>query len=103
VVIISGLVEGGIPRHPPSDMPEAEADAFMEEQRRLFYVGITRVKADPQAGRPGRLILSHVMTAPTEIVMRSGLKVIAHHGGYSSVLASRFLSEFDAPEGESVE
>ena len=30
----------------------------LEEQRRLFYVGITRVKAIPSSNRPGSLLLT---------------------------------------------
>jgi hypothetical protein len=47
VVIIAGCVEGLLPTAPDEDLPPANRDAKLEEERRLFFVGLTRVKAEP--------------------------------------------------------
>src|ERR1700693_6438212 len=46
-VVIAGCVEGLLPAEPEQGTSIAERNAVLEEQRRLFYVGITRVKAAP--------------------------------------------------------
>jgi DNA helicase-2/ATP-dependent DNA helicase PcrA len=68
-VIIVGLEEGLFP-HMRSDTPEA-----VEEERRLFYVGLTRARS--------RLTLSHAHSR-------------ALHGGRDYRMPSRFLSELPA-------
>jgi DNA helicase-2/ATP-dependent DNA helicase PcrA len=68
-VVITGLEEGIFP-HSRSDTPEA-----LEEERRLFYVGITRARS--------RLVLSHAETRTI-------------HGGRDYRLPSRFLRELPA-------
>jgi DNA helicase II / ATP-dependent DNA helicase PcrA len=45
VVIIAGCVEGLLPAFDPELTP-AEQQAALEEQRRLFFVGLTRVKPE---------------------------------------------------------
>jgi DNA helicase-2/ATP-dependent DNA helicase PcrA len=65
-VLITGLEEGLFP-HVRSDTPEA-----LEEERRLFYVGITRARRT--------LVLSHAESR-------------AMHGGRDYRLPSRFLGE----------
>jgi DNA helicase II / ATP-dependent DNA helicase PcrA len=65
-VLITGLEEGLFP-HVRSDTPEA-----LEEERRLFYVGLTRARRT--------LVLSHSESR-------------AMHGGRDYRLPSRFLSE----------
>jgi DNA helicase-2/ATP-dependent DNA helicase PcrA len=64
--MITGLEEGLFP-HVRSDTPEA-----LEEERRLFYVGITRARRT--------LVLSHAESR-------------AMHGGRDYRLPSRFLAE----------
>jgi DNA helicase-2/ATP-dependent DNA helicase PcrA len=59
VTIVAGCVEGLLPRQPERGMPQAEAAAIIEEQRRLFFVAISRVKAVPEANKPGTLILTY--------------------------------------------
>ena len=63
VVIIAGCIDGLIPAEPDQGTP-AERAAAMEEQRRLFYVGLTRVKADPASNRPGTLIFRLLGISP---------------------------------------
>jgi len=58
-VFIGGCVQGVLPQLPKAETPKAQADADLEEARRLFFVGITRVKADPENGRPGSLFISY--------------------------------------------
>jgi DNA helicase II / ATP-dependent DNA helicase PcrA len=64
VTIIAGCVQGLLPRLPDADLTVAERRAQMEEQRRLFYVGITRVKAEPANGKPGKLVLTYSRQMP---------------------------------------
>ncbi len=68
-VIITGLEEGLFP-HSRSDTPET-----LEEERRLFYVGLTRARR--------HLILTHAESR-------------AIHGGRDYRLPSRFLGEIPA-------
>jgi superfamily I DNA/RNA helicase len=44
-VFIAQCVQGVLPQMPKQGTPKAVADAAREEARRLFFVGITRVKA----------------------------------------------------------
>ena len=69
IVIITGLEEGLFP-HSRSDTPET-----LEEERRLFYVGLTRARR--------HLILTHAESR-------------AIHGGRDYRLPSRFLGEIPA-------
>lgn len=54
IVVIAGRVDGLLPAEPEQGTSIAERQAILEEQRRLFYVGITRVKAAPSSNRPGQ-------------------------------------------------
>jgi DNA helicase II / ATP-dependent DNA helicase PcrA len=58
-VFVAGCVEGILPPASEPEWSKDEKDAALEEARRLFYVGITRVKADPNNGRPGSLFISY--------------------------------------------
>ena len=44
VTIIAGCIQGLLPKQPDYTLPAAQQALEMEEKRRLFYVGITRVK-----------------------------------------------------------
>ncbi len=52
-VYIAGCVDGLVPSREDLTKPLAERRAKLEEDRRLFYVAMTWVKADPDNGRPG--------------------------------------------------
>jgi len=67
VTIVSGCVEGLLPRRPGADMTAEQQADYFEEQRRLFYVGITRVKAAPDQGKPGTLEQIRVTPAHTRM------------------------------------
>jgi superfamily I DNA/RNA helicase len=92
-VFIAGCVQGVLPQMPKPGMPKVESDADLEEARRLFFVGITRVKAEPENGRPGSLFISY----PKEMNAgaASGEKVAFQHVvyGQAQLLPSIFIQE----------
>jgi superfamily I DNA/RNA helicase len=98
VVIIAGCVEGVMPRQRQDDMTDAEYAESIEEYRRLFFVGVTRVKTAPADGQPGHLIIAASRKVPTAIAMK-GVAVAGWEGGMARTITSRFLSELgaDAP------
>ena len=93
VVIIGGCIEGLLPSAPDRDLTAVENAALLEEQRRLFYVGITRCKSDPACNQPGILILTSSRTMKLADAMQSGIKPA--HVSYATayVHASRFMRE----------
>jgi ATP-dependent DNA helicase UvrD/PcrA len=99
ITIIAGCVEGLLPRQPEKGTPAAEAAALIEEQRRLFFVGITRVKAEPHIGKPGTLILTSSRRMPLASAMGAGITPAGVQYGIARLNASRFIGELgpDAP------
>ena len=93
VTIIAGCVEGLLPKQPDPDLPEAARVAQLEEQRRLFYVGISRVKAAPHQGKPGTLILTYSQEMPLAAAMGAGISPASSNFGQARLLASRFIRE----------
>jgi DNA helicase II / ATP-dependent DNA helicase PcrA len=93
VVIIAGCVEGLLPAAPDSNVSQAENATSLEEQRRLFFVGLTRVKADLKNNRPGILVLSSSRSMSLADAMQSGIKPAKVEYGKAYVHASRFLKE----------
>lgn len=93
VVIIAGCVEGLLPVRPDANLPEADQRSQMEEQRRLFYVGLTRVKAEPGTNRQGTLILTSSLTMPLADSMSAGVAYASSSYGNANLIASRFLGE----------
>lgn len=93
VTIICGCVQGLLPRQPGPDLPPAERQASLEEQRRLFYVGITRVKAVPDEGKPGKLVLTYSQTMPVADAKGSGIEPAAVAYGTAHLIASPFIAE----------
>jgi superfamily I DNA/RNA helicase len=94
VTIIAGCVEGLLPRQPGPDLNAQETLASIEEQRRLFYVGITRVKAVPP-DQPGHLVLTSAREMPVATARRAGITPANANFGQAQLLPSRFLGEFD--------
>jgi ATP-dependent DNA helicase UvrD/PcrA len=92
-VFIAGCVQGVLPQLPKAGTPKAMADSAQEEARRLFFVGITRVKADPHKKRPGSLFISY----PKEMNAgaASGENIAFHHVvyGQAQLLPSIFIQE----------
>ncbi len=98
VVIIAGCVEGIMPRQRQDDMTDAEYAELIEEYRRLFFVGLTRVKAVPADGQPGHLIITASRKVPIAIAMK-GVADAGWEGGMKRTINSRFLGELgdDSP------
>jgi len=100
VVIIAGCVEGIMPRMREAEMTDDEYAEMIEEFRRLFFVGLTRVKAAPSDARPGHLIISASRKVPTAIAMK-GVAVAGWEGRDAiRTINSRFLGELggDSPK-----
>lgn len=96
VTIVSGCVEGLLPRRPDQDMTAQQAADYLEEQRRLFYVGITRVKAAPAQGAPGTLVLTYAQEMPFADAMQAGIQPAQQAYDTAVLIASRFINELGA-------
>lgn len=93
VTIIAGCVQGLLPRLPAHGLSPAEQTQHLEEQRRLFYVGITRVKASPQKGKPGTLILTYSQQMPVREALSVGISPAQQRRGQAILHASQFIHE----------
>ena len=93
ITFIAGCVEGLLPKQPDQDEPEAARIASIEEQRRLFFVGITRVKAAPDRGKPGTLILTYSQNMPIAQAMGARIAPAGRRYGTARLQASRFIRE----------
>jgi superfamily I DNA/RNA helicase len=100
--IIAACVEGVLPRRPDDDLTDNQKLADIEEQRRLFFVGITRVKASPGDGEPGRLFLTYSRRMAAADARQSGIQPASFEYGEAVMNASRFLTQLGpaAPERE---
>jgi DNA helicase-2/ATP-dependent DNA helicase PcrA len=83
VAIVAGCIEGLIPTT-DSDHTPAQAQANLHEQRRLFYVSMTRCREI--------LLLSSVLRLPVDLAYRIGARVLGRRGTCRTI-ASRFLGE----------
>jgi superfamily I DNA/RNA helicase len=83
-VFIPGCVGGLIPSN-PGDLPFEEEMRFREEQRRLFYVAITRARRT--------LVLSSTSTLPRTFAHRMRAPVVGGDSVNGLTIASSFLSE----------
>jgi DNA helicase-2/ATP-dependent DNA helicase PcrA len=94
LVVVVGCASGAIPTI-DSSLPLAEQDAKLREQRRLFYVAITRAT--------DTLVLSSVTRMPLGTALRAGITPAAvfrqGHEQMARIGASPFLAELggDAP------
>lgn len=93
VTIVAGCVEGLLPKQPAPGTPAAQAAAEIEEQRRLFFVGISRVKADLANGKPGTLILTNSRRMTLAGAMGAGITPASVQYGVARLHASRFIAE----------
>ncbi|HEX4211812.1 MAG TPA: 3'-5' exonuclease [Candidatus Dormibacteraeota bacterium] len=84
LVVVADCIEGLLPRVDAS-LPRAEQEAQLREQRRLFYVALTRTR--------NVLVLSSVSWLSKEIAFRVGAKVGATSAYSVRTIASRFLNE----------
>jgi superfamily I DNA/RNA helicase len=92
VTIISGCVEGLLPKQPEQSLPVATQEAQIEEQRRLFFVGISRVKSSPEEGKTGTLLLTYSQRMPLADAMSAGISPASTSRGIARLNASRFIS-----------
>jgi len=83
-VVVTGLVEGLIPWR-DEDVPFEEQRRRLEEQRRLFYVAITRPKRT--------LVLSSVLTLPRALAHKMRARVRGGNQLAANTITSTFLSE----------
>lgn len=84
LVIVMGCLNGLIPSD-PRDAPIEEQVRMLEEQRRLFYVALTR-------GRH-TLVLSSVLRLPRELAHRMGARVFNGGWDWARTMASPFIAE----------
>ena len=84
VVIVTGCIEGLIPTI-LTDLTPAEQNAYEKEQRRLFYVAMTRGRRT--------LVLSSVQRVPLELAYRIGVQFVHHTAADARTIGSRFLAE----------
>jgi DNA helicase-2/ATP-dependent DNA helicase PcrA len=93
ITIIAGCVEGLMPKQPDAELTFAEQEVSLEEQRRLFYVGITRVKSIPHENKPGTLILTNSSSMSVARAMGAGISPASIYNGAARLNASRFIRE----------
>jgi superfamily I DNA/RNA helicase len=91
-VFIVGCVEGLLPAQPEPDMSPIERLAKLEEDRRLFYVGLTRVKADLPT-RVGYLALTYPQRMKSADAYASQITPVRVAGITAYLQPSRFLAE----------
>lgn len=84
LVVVLGCVEGLTPSVDTS-ASQPEQLRSLEEQRRLFYVALTRAKAT--------LLLSSVSSLPTDLTHKMRATLRTHRRLNSPTINSRFLSE----------
>jgi DNA helicase II / ATP-dependent DNA helicase PcrA len=84
LVVVVGCMQGLIP-FVDMDLPQPQRDRALEEQRRLFYVAITRTRR--------MLVLSNVIQLPRDLAHRIGALVIGGSASHASTIASKFLTE----------
>jgi superfamily I DNA/RNA helicase len=83
-VVVTGLIEGLIPSR-DDDLPFEVQMRHVEEQRRLFYVAITRPKKT--------LVLSSVLSLPRNLAHNMGAFVQGGDQFTAGTIASTFLSQ----------
>lgn len=84
VAIISGCVQGLVPFQ-DDDQPENEREAILKEQRRLFYVAMTRCTE--------RLVLSSFIRIQRKLAYKIGAKLPWGRSPVARTIASEFWSE----------
>ena len=92
-VFIVGCVEGLLPGGAAQGATPAEITAKLEEDRRLFYVGITRVKATLDRGLPGYLALTFPQTMARAEALQSQITPVGYRGTRAILQPSRFLAD----------
>lgn len=85
MVVIMGCIRGMIPAIIPEDLSGLEQVRFVEEQRRLFFVALTRARSI--------LVLSNFAYVPRDLAHRMRIPVRAGTPFDAITYASRFLDE----------
>lgn len=85
MVIVAGCIAGMIPGVIPPDLSPAEQQRFMEEQRRLFFVAITRTR--------GVLVLSNFTRIRRDLAHRMRVPVQGGNRVQARTYASTFMRE----------
>lgn len=93
ITIISGCVQGLLPRPPDEELTVAERAQHLEEQRRLFYVGITRTKAVPSEQKPGTLLLTYSQEMPLGDALSANITPAGQRYGSALLNGSQFIRE----------
>jgi DNA helicase II / ATP-dependent DNA helicase PcrA len=99
-VFIAQCVQGVLPRIPERGTPKAVADAALEEARRLFFVGITRVKAGN--GHPGTLCITYPKEMLAGIAKQLDIPFTKTNYGLAQLSPSIFLQELGPSAPKSV-
>jgi superfamily I DNA/RNA helicase len=84
VTIVSGCIQGLIPTEDSDETPAEKAET-LREQRRLFYVAITRPT--------DMLVLSSFTKIDTSMAFKIGAQVGRSAYGSGQTIATRFISE----------
>jgi superfamily I DNA/RNA helicase len=93
VAIVSACTHGLIPFAKDGETPE-EAAATLKEQRRLFYVAITRCTE--------KLVISSAVRMRRDFAWTIGARVVPGRGQEARTIASQFIDELGpkAPAAE---
>ena len=90
-VFIAQCVQGVLPQISKKGTPLAEANAALEEARRLFFVGITRVKAG--GGHVGSLFLTYPKAMPSGMARQQDVPFTKLIFGLAQLSPSIFIQE----------
>jgi superfamily I DNA/RNA helicase len=84
-VFVLGCIEGLIPTYPHEKLPPEDDRRHYEEQRRLFYVAITRAQQT--------LVLSSTITLPLSFVYHMQIPIRGDDSYVGRTISSTFLGE----------
>ena len=96
-VIVMSAIDELIPRIDKESAVSVEKQ--LEEQRRLFYVAITRCKSSDE-GYPGTLIISSFVGLPGNEAL--GINIPASANNWRRVSATRFIRDFEGTAPETI-
>lgn len=85
MVVIVGCIDGLIPTISDHDLPATEQARLLEEQRRLFYVAVTRTR--------NILVLSSVTQLPRDLAYKIRARVTGGIRTHAATITSRFIRE----------
>jgi len=85
LVVVVGCIDGLIPQHYDPGKTILTREQFEQEQRRLFYVAITRTR--------NILVLSSVIELPRNLAHRMGAQVRGGNRTHARAVASQFFSQ----------